>query len=166
MRVCLVLGLSWLVLALTPDAPAASPPNGVKVGRSSVADVQTWPGTPRAHVSASPCGHPRQDATYDGIVDLADFREFAECVTATTPLQALTTLNHTFTLDMACAMAMRIESETDDDSKAQLNRAFELCFGRQPTAEEATQCIELIQAHGLAAVCRVLLNTSELIYLL
>jgi hypothetical protein len=84
----------------------------------------------------------------------------------TTPLQALTTLNHAFTLDMARAMAGRLEREVGDDPAAQVQRAFELCFGRQPTVDETRQCIELIEAHGLAAICRVLLNTSELIYLL
>jgi hypothetical protein len=84
----------------------------------------------------------------------------------TTPLQALTILNHAFTLEMARAMAQRLRREAGDDPATQVQRAFVLCFGRQPTDDESRQCCDLIEAHGLAAMCRVLLNTSELIYLL
>ena len=55
----------------------------------------------------------------------------------TTPLQALTTLNHAFTLDMARAMAQRLKREAGDDSAAQVRRAFAICFGRQPNDDES-----------------------------
>lgn len=82
----------------------------------------------------------------------------------TTPLQALTMLNHSFTVDMAQALAERVQREAGDESKAQISRAFALCYGRQPTKSEVTDCKELIDKHSLTALCRVLLNTSELIY--
>ncbi|NND98830.1 MAG: DUF1553 domain-containing protein, partial [Pirellulaceae bacterium] len=81
----------------------------------------------------------------------------------TTPLQALTTLNHQFTLDMAAAMAQRLQSETDDVDR-QINRAFQLAYCRAPSLDETAECIELIQEHTLSAFCRILLNTSELIH--
>ena len=84
----------------------------------------------------------------------------------TTPLQALTTLNHTFTLDMADAMAARLKREAPSDQQEQIQRAFLLCFARMPSDEELSQSEDLIDSHGLSAMCRVLLNTSELIYLL
>jgi hypothetical protein len=82
----------------------------------------------------------------------------------TTPLQALTTLNHSFTLDMANALAERLEREGRRDPSEQVSRAFQLCFSRQPTKEELASCRGLIAGQGLPALCRVLLNTSELIY--
>jgi hypothetical protein len=82
----------------------------------------------------------------------------------TTPLQALTALNHSFTLEMARAMADRLEREAGNDPGAQVQRAFELCLIRRPNEEESRDCSELIERHGLAAFCRVLLNTSEMIY--
>lgn len=82
----------------------------------------------------------------------------------TTPLQALTALNHAFTLDMARAMNQRLERAAGDDRAAQIRHAYTLCFGREPKDDEASECMDLIKAHGLAAFCRVLLNTSELIY--
>ncbi len=82
----------------------------------------------------------------------------------TTPLQALTMLNHSFTFDMAAALAQRLQKEAGDDAEAQIRRAYQLCYSRQPTADELSDCLLLIQEHSLATLCRVLLNTSELIY--
>jgi hypothetical protein len=82
----------------------------------------------------------------------------------TTPLQALTTLNHRFTLDMARSMAARLRTDVGEDPRKQVRRAFRLCYGRAPTEAEVSECIALVQQHGLPALCRVLLNTSELIY--
>jgi mono/diheme cytochrome c family protein len=84
----------------------------------------------------------------------------------TTPLQALTTLNHTFTLDMARAMADRLERDAGEDQASQVQRLFQLCLGREPTGNESRDCRELIREFGLNALCRILLNTSELIYVL
>lgn len=84
----------------------------------------------------------------------------------TTPLQALTLLNHDFTVDLANAFADRIVQDVDSetDAAAQVRRAFRLCYGREPTADESAACQELIATAGLPALCRALLNTSELIY--
>lgn len=82
----------------------------------------------------------------------------------TTPLQALTMLNHKFTLDMAEAMAARLQREVGSDPLKQVVLAYQLCFGREPTDDESSNCRELMHAHGARALCRVLLNTSELIY--
>jgi hypothetical protein len=82
----------------------------------------------------------------------------------TTPLQALTMLNHSFTLDMARALAERLQTDAGDDQDAQIRRVYELCYSRQPTDNEGAACRELVDNHGLTALCRVLLNTSEMIY--
>lgn len=82
----------------------------------------------------------------------------------TTPLQALTMLNHSFTLDMAAALAKRLKQEAGDDVAAQVDRVYRLCYSRPATKEEVSACRQLVDRHGLAALCRVLLNTSEMIY--
>ncbi|QGJ72207.1 Planctomycete cytochrome C [Planctomycetales bacterium 10988] len=82
----------------------------------------------------------------------------------TTPLQALTLLNHQFTLDMAHFLAERLQSETAGDLPDQIERAYQLCYSREPSAEERQACQEFVDQHGLPALCRVLLNTSELIF--
>jgi hypothetical protein len=85
----------------------------------------------------------------------------------TTPLQALTLLNHHFTLDMAGFLAERVERETGESEGAneQVRRVFLLCYGRSPDATELTAARELVETHRLRALCRALLNSNEFIYL-
>jgi mono/diheme cytochrome c family protein len=77
----------------------------------------------------------------------------------TTPLQALTLLNHRFTLDMADALAARLSS---GDAVTQ---AYRLTFQRDPTAKEHEAAKKLIATHGAESFCRALLNANELLYL-
>jgi mono/diheme cytochrome c family protein len=82
----------------------------------------------------------------------------------TTPLQALSLLNNSFVLRTADRFAERIKSEAGDNVNAQLNALFEFAYGRRPEMVEQKQCVELIRRHGLAAMCRVVLNSNELLY--
>jgi hypothetical protein len=83
----------------------------------------------------------------------------------TTPLQALTLMNHQFTIDMAEALAERLQDEAGlDQSAAQIEHAFVLAFGRKPDAAEHAAASTLVADHGLAAFCRALLNANELIH--
>jgi hypothetical protein len=85
--------------------------------------------------------------------------------TTTSPLQALTLLNHSFTLDMAEALARRLERDCPAGGvEARIDRAFQLAFGRDPDAMESEAGIALAREHGLPAFCRALLNANELIY--
>jgi hypothetical protein len=83
----------------------------------------------------------------------------------TTPLQALTMLNHQFTLDLAAHWADRIEKEAGADPAEQIERAYWLAFSRPPRPRQSEACRELMTQHGLVALCRVLFNASEMIYL-
>jgi hypothetical protein len=104
-------------------------------------------------------------------IDLITEFDFPDCalgapkrVTTTSPLQALTLMNHSFTMDMATAFAARIEAEAIG-VEAQIQRAFRLCFARMPRAEEIEAGVRLAEAHGLPALCRALMNLNEFIYL-
>jgi hypothetical protein len=77
----------------------------------------------------------------------------------TTPLQALTLLNHSFTLDMAEALAAAL------DGPEVVEAAYRKLFHREPTAAESRAAYDLIAKHGLRALCRALLNSNELIFL-
>ena len=79
----------------------------------------------------------------------------------TTPLQALTLLNHSFTLDLAEALAARLDGEVN----RQIARAYALTFQREPSVAERTAGAALVASHGVKAFCRALLNANELIYL-
>jgi len=82
----------------------------------------------------------------------------------TTPLQALTMLNHNFTLDMSRSLAARAAQDAGPRPSAQVQRVYLLCYGREAAADEIGPCIKLIREHSLETLCRVLLNTSELIF--
>ena len=84
----------------------------------------------------------------------------------TTPLQALTLFNHSFTWDMAKNLAERLRREAGaDDQLAQVRRGFVVAFSREPDDDEVATAVRVIQEHGLPTFCRALLNTNELIYL-
>jgi len=83
----------------------------------------------------------------------------------TTPLQALTLLNHSFTTDMAQALAARLERGGGASGAEQISAAYAIAFQREPTAGERAAAGQLIATHGRAAFCRALLNLNELIYL-
>ena len=83
----------------------------------------------------------------------------------TTPLQALTLLNHSFTTDMARALAARLERGGGATGAQQVDEAYAIAFQRAPTAGEQAAAVKLIATHGLAAFCRALFNLNELIYL-
>ena len=102
----------------------------------------------------------------------------------TTPLQALTLLNHSFTQDMASAFADRVResasgaalssftassftasSITASSITVQIAAAFSVAFQRQPSEAEVAAAVGLIQSHGLNAFSRALLNANELIFI-
>ena len=82
----------------------------------------------------------------------------------TTPLQALTLLNHQFSLDMAQRFASRLEQEAAD-TPGRIRRAFQLSASRDPTERELEAGVKLVEAHGLTALCRALINSNEFIHL-
>lgn len=82
----------------------------------------------------------------------------------TTPLQALTLMNHSFAFDMSQFLSERLQREAADPS-GQIERAYQLAYNRPPSEEERQEAEKLVQQHGLLIFCRALLNSNELIYL-
>jgi hypothetical protein len=82
----------------------------------------------------------------------------------TTPLQALTMMNHDFTMDMAAALAERV-AEKGPDPAAQVHEAYRILYQRSPNPEEMAKLAAAIKEFGLDSVARALLNSSELIFL-
>ncbi len=72
-------------------------------------------------------------------------------------------LNHSFPLDMADALAQRIEHEAEEDIAAQVRHSFETVYGRPPDETETTAAAALVESQGLRALCRVLLNSNEMV---
>ena len=88
---------------------------------------------------------------------------------STTPIQALNLMNSPFTFQVAEAFAARVARETaagdGDPLDRQVTRAVRLAAGREPTSEERADARTLVREHGLAALCRVLLNTDDFLVL-
>src|SRR5262249_4019460 len=105
---------------------------------------------------------------FDGTFGAFDCPDSAQPVAkrnvSTTALQALNLLNAPFMIQQADIFAKRLEQDTPGDKAAQVQRAFQLAFGRRATDDEQKAAIELANAAGLTSVCRAILNTSELIY--
>ncbi|HEY1189719.1 MAG TPA: DUF1549 and DUF1553 domain-containing protein, partial [Gemmata sp.] len=84
----------------------------------------------------------------------------AESVTAP---QALALLNNEFVLVHARAMAGRLEKHSGERAE-QIALACRLVWGRAPTAEEGKRFAAFADKHGLANLCRVLLNSNEFLF--
>lgn len=105
-----------------------------------------------------------QDATF-GAFDCPDAGQAAaKRARSTTALQALNLLNSPFIIQQANLMADRLQKEVGDDTHAQIRRAFQLTFGRAPTEMELKSTLQFVEKHGLPALCRVLFNTNELLF--
>ena len=80
---------------------------------------------------------------------------------STTAIQALNLFNSPFVNAQATAFANRITKKTGEHSGQQVTHAFNLPFGRTPNPVEAKAAIATVESHGLATLCRVLLNNNE-----
>jgi hypothetical protein len=115
----------------------------------------------------------------DRLPDVLDLFDFAEPSlvtgareTTNVPLQALYLMNSPFVLARAQGLAERLLRETDTPEK-QIRRAFVLCYGRLPDADERAMSLEFLerakeasdgangQTGALAAFCQSLLATAE-----
>ena len=75
------------------------------------------------------------------------------------PLLARTRLNNIFNLDMAKALAARL------DGPDPIAQAYSIALQRQPTTTERSAAEKLIAQHGKTAFCRALLNANEVIFI-
>jgi hypothetical protein len=82
----------------------------------------------------------------------------------TTALQALTLSNNEFMLRQATHMASRIEKEAAV-GPARIQRAFALAFQREPSPTELRAAEALVAEQDLFALCRMLINANEFVYL-
>ena len=85
-----------------------------------------------------------------------------------TPLQALAMYNGAFVNEEAKHFAKRVDA-IGTDERQKVRHAFEIALGRLPDDNELNTLSELMDTvqpvnQGMAAVCRVLLNTNEFLY--
>jgi hypothetical protein len=80
-----------------------------------------------------------------------------------TALQALSLLNNRFTLSMARHLSVRLEA-TEKSRTEQVDYAFQMLTGRKPSREEQARMTVYAEQHGLPALCRLLFNLSEFVF--
>ncbi len=83
----------------------------------------------------------------------------------TTPLQALTLLNHSFTLDMAEAFTRQLDQISGGDDSVWISNAYQRCFSRSPSEIELEQALLFKADLGGALFCRALFNSNEFIHI-
>jgi mono/diheme cytochrome c family protein len=106
----------------------------------------------------------QQDATF-GDFDCPDAAsDVAKRNVSTTALQALNLFNSDFMIDQAKYFAARVEREAGANDEARVRRAFELAVGRAAAPDEVADATALVDQHGMEALCRALLNASELMF--
>lgn len=81
-----------------------------------------------------------------------------------TPLQALALQNNSFVLRMSQRYAERLRNEVSEDPQAQIRRAYQLCYARDPDDAELAALGPFVAQHGAAELCRVLFNSNEFLY--
>ncbi len=82
-----------------------------------------------------------------------------------TPTQSLGLFNSPLVIRQSDFFAERVQQEVGDQVADQVDRAFVIALSRPPSDSERTRMIELVEQEGLPQLCRVLLNTSEFIYI-
>ena len=83
----------------------------------------------------------------------------------TTPVQSLSLLNNSFVLRMADATSKRLEAEEPADISTRIDRLFQRAYGRDLMDTERAPLVEFAEKHGLAALCRVVFNSNEFVYM-
>ncbi len=98
-------------------------------------------------------------------LDGADAAQFTPVRTESTgPLQALALWNDPFILAMAGFMAADVARESGNP-RSQIAIACQRLWGREPDPNEAFVLLPHLKKAGLASLCRVLMNSSEFLYL-
>ncbi len=103
----------------------------------------------------------------DPFMDCLDAADPSQLVarrnTTLTALQALATLNNPFVLKQCEHFAARLE-KLSPDVAAQIESAYRIALSRGPMPEEKERLSTYARKHGLANACRVLLNSTEFMF--
>jgi hypothetical protein len=85
--------------------------------------------------------------------------------TSSTPLQALALLNNPLVEWTSEQLAKRAQEFEPQDADQQILWLYRQILSREPTGEELSRCLSVARSQRLATVARVLLNTSEFLWL-
>ncbi|MCP4506834.1 MAG: DUF1553 domain-containing protein, partial [Fuerstiella sp.] len=111
------------------------------------------------------------------VLNLFDFAEPSYVTgdrdTTNVPMQALYLMNSSFVQDRARNLATRLKQESSDDDEL-VQRAFRLCFGREPDADEQLRSTGFLSQNrfvvgagktdgdlAMLSFCQAMLSTAE-----
>lgn len=80
------------------------------------------------------------------------------------PLQALSLLNDRFLLQLSSELADRIHEQSAGDVRLAMRMLIQRAWLRDGTDDEVTALAALANEHGLEAVCRLLFNSNEFLF--
>lgn len=84
---------------------------------------------------------------------------------STTALQALNLFNSPFVIQRALQLEQRAQREAGADTAKQIDFVYRQVFGRLATPSESLLLQDVLKQHGMAVVCRSLLNSNEFLFL-
>jgi hypothetical protein len=84
--------------------------------------------------------------------------------TSTVAPQALALMNSEFNQAQADHFGARVRKQAGDDPTAQVETAWNVAFGRQPSAAERKTALDYLSRNSLPRLCLLIFNMSELIY--
>jgi len=151
-----------------------------KMGGPSIKQFAQSPGihrTPKVDYQAfdvdAPSGHRRSVYRFlfrtlpDPFMDTLDCPDSSQFTpvrsSSVTALQALAMLNDRFMVRQSQHFAARVK-EAGADLGKQIEAAYLLALGRPPSAEEAIRLAAFAKKHGMANVCRLILNSNEFMF--
>ena len=82
----------------------------------------------------------------------------------TTPQQALALMNDVFILRLSKRFAERVQRDAGSDTGHQIQRAYQLAYGRAASKEEVSVVRQLMNNNGLEVLARALFNSNEFLY--
>jgi hypothetical protein len=98
------------------------------------------------------------------VLDCADpSMQVAQRNESVSPLQALSLLNNGFMIVMSKHFAARVEAD-GGDLNTKVRRAYYEAVGRESTPRDAERLTAYAEKHGLANLCRVLVNLNEFVF--
>ena len=80
------------------------------------------------------------------------------------PLQSLALMNNPFVLHHAQATSERLQRE-HPELEDQIRLLFELAYQRAPQDAELGELKSYVTKHGLAALCRIVFNSNDFLFI-
>ncbi len=84
---------------------------------------------------------------------------------STTPIQALNLFNSQFVQERSIEFARKLKSDFPTSQMDQVKAAFANVLGRSPSTNELSAAMDVAKEHGLDAICRVLFNSNEFLFI-